>query len=295
MKRRDLITALAAMMASGAALGGRSSIDKLVDIARQLPSSAPAPALFIGHGSPIYAITPNPFADSWYKLGLHLPRPSAIVVISAHWLTPGQTMLTAMSRPETIHDFYGFPKALHNKQYPAPGSPALAEGIADAIRQPDIWLDESEWGLDHGTWSVLSQMYPVPNIPVIQLSLDTTQSHQFHFNLGRKLRFLRQRGVMIIGSGNLVHNLRETRRDNKIYGWAEEFDRRIAGFLRDGNWQAAVDFRELGKLSYLAHPTEEHYLPLLYTLGAAREQDQLHFFNEALVEGAISMRSLLLS
>ncbi len=276
---------------------------RVADLAEVLPTTERLPALFIGHGSPMNAIEDNRWRRSWTALGDELrsrgTAPKLILCISAHWLTPGW-QLTAMDAPPTIHDFGGFPQALFDQQYPAPGSPAMAHAISSATTQPDsgraLDLDESEWGLDHGAWSVLKPMFPDASIPVIQLSMDYHRPAAEHFALGRQLSQLRERGVLIVGSGNIVHNLRTMRRDaadNQAYDWAIEFDRITAEHIEHGRLEALNDFRQLGTVAQMAHPSWEHYLPLLYAAGAAQEGEAPRFFNDGFQGASISMRSVV--
>lgn len=250
------------------------------------------PVLFIGHGSPMNAIDDNGYTRAVRKLGANLPRPKAILVISAHWMTEG-TWITAMEKPKTIHDFYGFPQALFDVQYPAPGSPEIAKLIRESVPDPKIHADTEMWGLDHGAWSVLRHLYPQADVPVMQLSLHMEQPAEYHFQLGRQLARLRDEGVLLLGSGNLVHNLRRIRWEAHVqpFDWAVEFDEWIKEKITQRDFAALMrDFRstEAGRLSV---PTLEHYLPLLYVLGAADEKDELRFEYEELQNGSISMRS----
>lgn len=250
------------------------------------------PVLFIGHGSPMNAIASNPYTKALNALASRLPKPRAILVVSAHWMTKG-TWITEMEAPRTIHDFFGFPKALFDVQYPAPGSPEIAKSIRESIAQPKIQSDTQDWGLDHGTWSVLKHLYPNADIPVLQLSLDMTKPPEFHFNLGRELSSLRHEGILILGSGNLVHNLQSIRWEShaKPYDWAIEFDAWIKERLNVGDYSSILyDFHksEAGKLSV---PTLDHYYPIHYILGAAQSSEPLQFEYEELQNGSISMMS----
>jgi 4,5-DOPA dioxygenase extradiol len=254
--------------------------------------------LFIGHGSPMNAIEDNEFRRSWQALGAQfgtiLPRPQLVLCISAHWLTKGW-YLTGMARPKTIHDFGGFPQALFDQQFPAPGAPAVAREIAQGIAQPKVGLDDSEWGFDHGAWSVLKPMFPNADIPVIQLSMDYARPPAEHFALGRQLRGLRERGVLIVGSGNIVHNLRATRREAnamQAYDWAFEFDRKTAEVMEKGDLASLADFQRLGQVAQLAHPTHDHYLPLLHAAGAVHPGEAMKTFNDRFQSASISMRSV---
>ena len=280
-----------------------SASQGLADLATVLPVTRRMPVMFLGHGSPMNAIEDNHWRRSWQALGEALREqgtvPSLILCISAHWLTPGW-QLTAMGAPRTIHDFGGFPKALFDQQYPAPGAPAIARAISGAVRQPDsgraLDLDEGEWGLDHGAWSVLKPMFPDASIPVIQLSMDYRRPAAEHFAIGRQLAQLRDRGVLIVGSGNIVHNLRTMRReaaDNQAYDWAIEFDRITAEHIAQGRLEALNDFQQMGTVAQMAHPSWEHYLPLLYTGGAVGTDEEPRFFNEGFQGASISMRSVV--
>ena len=268
-----------------------------------LPATDRLPVLFLGHGSPMNAIEDNAYRRSWQALGQELlarvERPRLILCISAHWLTRGW-QLTAMSDPRTIHDFGGFPQALFDQQYPAPGAPALARAISEQVHQPGtalpLGLDEADWGLDHGSWSVLKPMFPEANIPVVQLSMDYSRPPAEHFALGQQLRALRERGVLIVGSGNIVHNLRTMRRevaDDQAYDWTIEFDAVTAGHMEQGRLGALSDFQQLGDLAQMAHPTWEHYLPLLYAAGAVAPDEAPRFFNDGFQAASISMRSVV--
>ena len=250
------------------------------------------PALFIGHGSPMNAIDSNSYTRRLVELGAELPRPRAILVISAHWLTEG-SWVTAMDRPKTIHDFHGFPQALFDVQYPAPGSPEVAELVRKAARAPETHLDHEMWGLDHGTWSVLRHMYPQADVPVLQLSIHAQQPPDYHFRLGGELAKLRDQGVMILGSGNLVHNLRQIRWEANAppYDWAIEFDEWLKAKLTEGDFKAVLDDFHATDAGRLSAPTLEHYLPLHYVLGAAGKQEKIRFEYEELQNGSISMRS----
>ena len=224
------------------------------------------PALFIGHGSPMNAIEDTEFSRAWAEAARSLPKPNAILCVSAHWQTDG-TRVTAMEQPKTIHDFYGFPPALFEKRYPAPGSPELARMTQEMLRDSHVKPD-SEWGLDHGAWAVLCHMYPKADVPVVQLSLDERKPPASHYELGQELRALRKKGVLIIGSGSMVHNLREVMWEDTAYDWALEFDAQMKELILSGDHKAIIDYSKLGRSARLAVPTAEHYLPLLYVLAA---------------------------
>lgn len=258
------------------------------DIEKEMPS------LFIGHGNPMNAIEENQFSLAWRDLGNTLEKPKAILCISAHWLTRGKTFVTAMKYPKTIHDFGGFPQSLFDVQYPAAGSHDLAEFIRDNVKNTEIFLDEEHWGLDHGTWSVLNQMYPNADIPVIQLSIDYDKPASFHYQLGKELAFLRKKGILIIGSGNIVHNLRVADfRDLPAYEWCESFDLTVRDLILQSNHQALVEYEKLGKEAMLSIPTPDHYYPLMYTLGTQEKDDKISFPIEGLTFRSGSMRSVI--
>ncbi len=254
----------------------------------------PLPVLFVGHGNPMNAIQDTVFSTAWDALGPRLPQPHAILCVSAHWLTSGETRVSAASHPKTIHDFNGFPDQLFEQQYPAPGAPDVARQVLDMVDGRRIIADH-EWGLDHGAWSVLIRMFPAADIPVFQLSLDYRMALQEHYRLACQLKPLRERGVLIMGSGNLVHNLRAMRRDGPPYDWAVAFDGRMTEFMDRGDDAAVINFQDLGELAKNAHPTWDHFLPLVYTLAQRDEADHLLYFNEGFDLSSISMRSLLLT
>ena len=258
-----------------------------------LDSSSLMPALFIGHGNPMNAIEETVYVAAWRTAAAAIPRPSAILCISAHWETEG-TFVTAMQHPKTIHDFYGFPDALFQVQYPAPGSPQLAERVRVLVGSTAVRLDDGySWGLDHGAWSVLRRMYPEADIPTVQLSLDRSQHPHFHYDLGAELATLRNEGVLIVGSGNIVHNLRLLQWNaGKPYPWAAEFDRQAAELILAGQHDRLVAYPALGEAARLAIPTNEHYLPLLYILALQQPGESVSFFAEGVPLGSISMRSL---
>jgi 4,5-DOPA dioxygenase extradiol len=298
MQRRTLLTSAAALSATGLGMSASPAAAGLADL-KSLNRTARMPVLFLGHGSPMNAIEDNEYRRSWEALGREfgsrLPQPQLILCISAHWLTQGW-WLTAMDKPRTIHDFGGFPQALFDQQYPAPGSAAVAQELGDLLRQPRLRLDRQEWGFDHGTWSVLKPMFPKASIPVLQLSMDYGRPAAEHLALGRELKALRDRGVLIVGSGNIVHNLRATRRgtpSSQAYDWALEFDAHIARAMESGDVQALQDFQKLGQVAQLAHPTHDHYLPLLYASGAVDAKEAPRFFNNSYQSASISMRSAI--
>ena len=265
-----------------------------------LKPSPRMPVMFVGHGSPMNAIEDNAWRRSWQAMGAELmaraAQPQLILCVSAHWLTRGGWQLTGMANPKTIHDFGGFPQALFEQQYPVPGAPAVARSLAKELKSPAtgaaLGVDEGEWGLDHGTWSVLKPMFPLARIPVMQLSMDYSRAPAEHYALGQQLKALRERGVLIVGSGNIVHNLRASRRGsaaNEAYDWATEFDTVVQEQIKKGQLGALQDFQKLGAVAQQAHPTHEHYLPLLYVAAQARPGDDVSVFNDVIEGGSISM------
>ncbi|HWI40753.1 MAG TPA: 4,5-DOPA dioxygenase extradiol [Verrucomicrobiae bacterium] len=247
------------------------------------------PVIFVGHGNPMNAVSDSPFSAAWAELGHRLPAPSAILSVSAHWETDG-TRVTTMERPRTIHDFYGFPEELYRVQYPAPGSRDLAERVRRLV--PEV-MEDAGWGLDHGTWAVLCRMYPAADVPVVQLSLNRRLSPAAHVSLARRLAPLRDEGVLIVGSGNIVHNLGVMQwGEAKPYPWAEEFDRLSAELILAGDLDVLCDYQNLGEAARLSIPTNEHYLPLLYALALRRPDDAVAFFAEEIVLASVSMRGV---
>lgn len=259
-------------------------------------NSEKMPVLFIGHGSPMNAIDNNEYTRTLSKLGMNLPIPKAILVVSAHWMTEG-SWVTEMANPKTIHDFYGFPEVLYDIQYPVPGSPKIAKLVQSMTIQPKIYGDDKSWGLDHGSWSVLRHMYPEAIIPVLQLSLNMAESPVYHIELGKQLAKLRYKGILILGSGNLVHNLAQIRWEPnaKPYDWAIEYDEWLKQKLITGDYNAVLNDFHHSSAGKLSVPTFEHYYPLHYVLGAANDKDELKFEYEELQNGSISMRSFSLS
>ena len=253
------------------------------------------PILFIGHGSPMNGIEDNEFSNRWKKMDDKIPVPSAVLVVSAHWLTRG-TKITAMNSPKTIHDFGGFPQALFDVKYNAPGNIALAEETRMLLQPTSIELNH-DWGLDHGTWTVVRHMYPDAKIPVLQLSIDYTQGSQYHYNLSKQLYALRKKGVLIIGSGNMVHNLGMVAWD-KIevpgfgFDWALEMNDTFKNLIKNGDNKPLINYEKLGAAAKLAIPSPEHYWPLLYTLGLQGKNEKIAFFNDKAVMGSITMTSV---
>lgn len=293
MKRRKLIVLAGTTVAAGILHPLWRSAMQLNE-SNTLVSSVKMPVLFVGHGSPMNAIADNDYTRTLARLGANLPRPKAILCISAHWMTKG-AMLTHMPRPKTIHDFYGFPEELFSIQYDAPGSPEFAELVAKEVQDLNIQLDDKDWGLDHGTWSILKHIYPRADIPVFQLSLDVSQPAEYHYQLGQRLRFLREQGVLIVGSGNVVHNLRALNwnENSSADPRAIEFDLWVKNKIENKDFDSLVkDFikSESGKFSV---PSPDHYFPLLYVLGATVAGDEVKNIYEGIQNSSISMRSVL--
>ncbi len=251
------------------------------------------PTLFVGHGSPMNAIEDNEFTKGWEKIALTIPKPEAILCVSAHWYVPS-TLITTAQQPQTIHDFYGFPPELYQQQYPAPGAPELAAIVSSSLLEYSIGLDTT-WGLDHGTWSVLKKMYPEADIPTIQLSIDHSMPPQFHFELGKRMDFLRDQGVLIIGSGNLVHNLGAViwNSEDSVFEWAKEFEDTIIDSLTDNDESVFVDFENIQEITRKSHPSLDHYLPFLYAVGAGGLDGGPMIHNKKIIHGSISMTCLM--
>ena len=272
-----------------------STLNKLENITDSFESSKRMPVLFLGHGSPMNGIEDNEFVRAFKKQGQQLDKPNAIIVVSAHWETNG-TFVTAMQNPRTIHDFGGFPKELYEVQYPAPGHPELAKEISEIVNPTGTVHLDDKWGLDHGAWTVIKHLFPDADVPVIQLSLDYKMTPQQHYELAQQLKKLREKGVLIVGSGNMVHNLRKVdfRKINENYGydWAIEADSKMKKWILEGNHQNLIDFNKQGKAFNLAIPTPEHYLPLLYTLGLKDEKDSTTIFNDSPLGGSLTMTSI---
>lgn len=291
MQRKRFIQSLG-LTTIAASMGSLTFLDQLPDA---FPLSSRMPVLFLGHGSPMNAIEENEFVSGFRAVTKSIPTPKAIICISAHWYTIG-TKFTAMDMPKTIHDFGGFPKELYDIQYPAKGSPELAEEASHLLQPFQAELDQL-WGLDHGSWSVIKHLYPNADIPVIQMSIDRTKSPEYHFELGVKLNNLRDKGILIIGSGNIIHNLGLVDWQNlsKVdygYDWAIEARENINKRIQDGNIQQLINYSKQGKAFQLAIPTPEHYLPLIYTLALKNSKDNISLFNDKLLGGSLSMTSI---
>jgi 4,5-DOPA dioxygenase extradiol len=291
MDRKKFLTTLALLPLAGTAM----KLNDLNKMTSTFNNTDKLPVLFLGHGSPMNAIEENEFVTAFRNLGKELPKPNAVLCVSAHWETRG-TQVTAMKMPPTIHDFGGFPKALFDVQYPAPGSPELAQEVKDLVRSTEVVLDE-KWGLDHGAWSVIKHMYPKADVPVIQLSLDYYQTPQYHYDLAKELVSLRRKGVLIVGSGNMVHNLGmiawdKLNTDSYAYDWAAEASAKMKKFILEGDHKSLINFRSQGKAFDLAIPTPEHYLPLLYALAMKEEKEEVNLFNDKAVAGSLTMTSV---
>jgi len=291
MKRRRFIGALALSPLALSAM----ELHDLKNLSNNFSASDKMPVLFVGHGSPMNGIENNTFSKTWQDLPNQFPTPSAVLCISAHWLTRG-TFITAMDHPKTIHDFGGFPDALFAVNYPAPGNPDLAGETAQLIKKTQVGLDH-DWGLDHGAWTVIRHMYPNANIPVLQLSIDYHKPAFYHYELAKDLAVLRSKGVLILGSGNMVHNLRMVAWD-KIntpdfgFDWAIEMNELFKQKISDSDHQPLLKYESLHKAAALAIPTPDHYFPLIYTLGLQQNKEDIKFFNDSLVAGSLTMTSV---
>ena len=299
--RRAVLAALGALGVSTAAtlaLKPPASLQRALGLLEELPTTDPLPVVFVGHGTPFSVIDPNVWTAQWERVGPMLPRPAAILVISAHWLTRGTSLVTASDPPSMNYDISGFPRAIYDFKYPAPGHPTVAREVERALEGHSPVQGDTSWGLDHGTWLPLKYMFPAADIPVLQLSVDYSRPPGFHYELGRHLRTLRSKGVLIIGSGNVVHNLGE-RGGTGVTGtprdWAIEFDRQMASAVATGRHSDAIDFLSLGSLATLAHPTYDHFLPFLYCLGLVDPGGHAQTFCEGFQWPGISMRSFVLA
>ncbi|WP_294304867.1 4,5-DOPA dioxygenase extradiol [uncultured Chryseobacterium sp.] len=271
------------------------NLNDLRNISDHFTHTQKMPVLFLGHGSPMNAIEENRFVHGFRKIATEIPKPHAILCISAHWFTQG-TKVTAMDMPKTVHDFGGFPQALFDVQYPAPGSPELARETASLLA-PVMAEEDHSWGLDHGAWSVIKHLYPEADIPVIQMSIDYTKPPRYHFDLAVRLNKLREKGILIIGSGNIIHNLRliDWRNINTPgagWDWAIEAREKTNQWLQDENFQPIIDYHKQGTALQYAVPTPDHYLPLIYTLGLKEQSESLTLFNDELIGGSLSMTSV---
>jgi 4,5-DOPA dioxygenase extradiol len=291
MDRKAFLQSLTLLPLAGAAM----KLNELNKMTEPFGSTPKMPVLFLGHGSPMNAIEENEFVQGFRNISKTIPRPNAILCVSAHWETRG-TFVTAMEKPLTIHDFGGFPQALFEVQYPAPGSPELAKETKGLVKKTEVGLDD-KWGLDHGAWSVIKHLYPKADIPVIQMSLDYYQTPQYHYELAKELAALRNKGVLIIGSGNMVHNLGllawdKLNADGFGFDWALEAREKMKKFIISGDHKQLINFRDQGKSFELAIPTPEHYLPLLYALALKDKNDDISLFNDKAVAGSLTMTSV---
>lgn len=291
MERSDF---LKLMIASPLILSAMK-LKELESVTSELTATEKMPLLFLGHGSPMNAIEENEFVTGFRNIGKNIPKPKAVLVISAHWETRG-TLVTAMEKPRTIHDFGGFPQALFDVQYPAPGSPELASETKNLIKKTQVGLDD-KWGLDHGAWSVVKHLYPKADVPVIQMSIDYTQGPQYHYELAKELSALRNKGVLIVGSGNMVHNLGMIAWDKLNapsygYDWAIEANEKMKSYILSGDHQPLINYRSQGKAWDMAIPSPEHYLPLLYILGLKDDKEAVSIHNDKPVAGSLTMTSL---
>jgi len=291
MKRRAFIRAAAFSPLVTTAM----DLKDLKNVSDGFSNSDRMPVIFAGHGSPMNGIENNSFSQTWRQLPKQIPKPSAIICVSAHWLTNG-TFITAMDHPKTIHDFGGFPDELYQVQYPVPGNPALAAETARLIKKTNVEMDH-DWGLDHGAWTVIRHMYPDAAIPVLQLSIDYHKPAHYHYELAAELSTLRDKGVLVIGSGNMVHNLRMVawdKLDSPGFGfdWAIEMNEIFKQKISDNDHQPLLKYQTLNKAAALAIPTPDHYYPLIYTLGLQQSKDKIEFFNDSLVAGSLTMTSV---
>lgn len=269
-----------------------STITDLHALRDRLAPSARMPVVFLGHGSPMNALEDTPYSRAWTTLGQSLPEPSAILVVSAHWMTRGTTLVDVSALPKTIHDFYGFPDALYAMDYPAPGNPGLAREVVSLLASHHSAEDDT-WGLDHGAWTVLRFLYPQAKVPVFQVSIDMGRGLEHQLEVGRTLAQLRDRGVLILGSGNVVHSLRTMRFGGQPLDFALEFDQLFADRLGARDLKPLADAAGLGTLLRMAHPTVDHYMPALTIAGASDARDQLTFMTDAIDLGSVSMRSFV--
>ncbi len=291
MKRETFLKYLTLIPMTGAAM----KLQELGKLTGAFENTATMPVLFLGHGSPMNAIEENEFVAGWRTIGKTIPHPNAVLCISAHWETKG-TYVTAMQHPKTIHDFGGFPQALFDVQYPAPGSPELAMETKRIITKTEVGLDD-QWGLDHGCWSVVKHLFPNADVPIIQMSLDVNQGPQYHYDLAKELAALRKKGILIIGSGNMVHNLGLAAWDKMntpdfAFDWAQEARVIMNKFIMDNDHQSLINYKSQGKAFNLAIPSPDHYLPLLYTLALKEKNETVSLFNDKPVMGSLTMTSL---
>jgi 4,5-DOPA dioxygenase extradiol len=291
MDRKKFIKSLSLLGLAGITY----KMDALNQLSLSPESVAKMPVLFLGHGSPMNAIEENEFVRGFREIGKTIPKPVAVLCVSAHWETQG-TFVTAMEKPKTIHDFGGFPRELYEVQYPAPGSPELAEETRHLVKKNEVGLDQ-KWGLDHGCWSVVKHLYPEADVPVIQMSLDYGKDARYHYDLAKEIASLRNKGVLIVGSGNMVHNLRlvawdRLNDDNYGYDWALEASSKMKEYILSGDHRQLIDYKSQGKAFELAVPTPDHYLPLLYALALKDDDEEVSLFNDKAVGGSLTMTSV---
>jgi 4,5-DOPA dioxygenase extradiol len=294
MNRKKFLKNMLPLVIGAPLINKAMQLQELNNISKELSNTAKMPVLFLGHGSPMNAIEENEFVETFRKIGNEITKPNAILCISAHWETNG-TFVTAMPNPRTIHDFAGFPKALFEVQYPAKGSPTLAEQTKDLVTKTEIGLDQ-KWGLDHGAWSVIKHLYPNADVPVIQMSIDYTKGAQYHFELAQQLSTLRDKGVLIVGSGNMVHNLGmvawDKLNDTFAYDWAIEANNKMKSYILNSDFTKLIDYKKQGKAFDLAIPSPDHYLPLIYALGLHNKNEEINIFNDKPVGGSLTMTSV---
>lgn len=291
MNRKTFLKSLAILPLTAVAM----KLNDLNKMTESFTSTDKMPVLFLGHGSPMNAIEENEFVTGFRNIGKNIPKPKAILVISAHWETRG-TFVTAMKKPRTIHDFGGFPKALFDVQYPAPGSPELANETKELIKKTSVGLDD-KWGLDHGAWSVVKHLYPLADVLIIQMSIDYTQNAQYHYDLAKELAALRNKGVLIVGSGNMVHNLgmlawEKLNATEYGFDWAIEASTKMKQFILNNDHKSLINFQSQGKAFDLAIPSPEHYLPMIYSLALKDENEKVTLFNDKAVAGSLTMTSI---
>ena len=286
MNRQDFLKSLSLLALSGAV----SKVNAMNFFLNDAPTTERTPLLFIGHGSPFKGINDNPYSQTWKDLGKQLETPAAVLVISAHWQTKG-IFVTGLPENETIHTFNNFPKELFDVRYPAPGKPELAKEVQQLITTAPIEISH-DWGLDHGAWIVLRRLFPKADIPVIQLSVDYSKSATYHYELGKQLAKLRRKGVLIIGSGNIIHNLNTIKTDSAPFDWALEAQAKFNQYILDGNHQPLLKYQSLGSYATNAVPAPDHYFPLAYVLGLQEKDEQVRIFNDEIIAGSLSMTSL---
>jgi len=291
MKRNDFIRI---SLLGGLALTGSHTMNRILSLWNEWPDLGfEMPVMFVGHGAPNVAAEENEYTKSWFKMAEGLPKPKAILCISAHWLTRGETRISSAENPTTLYDFGGMDERLYSMKYPAPGMPELANYLQKDLETTSLTLD-NHWGFDHGAWCVLYHMFPKADVPVLQMSIDYAKGESFHYSFGKELSKLRKKGILVLASGNIVHNLSKAIFDEKArYDWAVEYDHLSKKWLSERNDALFLDRSKQGLIAKLAIPTPDHYYPLLYTLGMKNTDDDLLFFNEKVNYGSVSMRSMI--